>query len=77
MDARSSPPGPTDGTLGKEIQASLGMQLRRHYQKIVEEGVPDRFAALLERFDEKVQGAAPAEARDAAKRTDEGKDPAS
>jgi hypothetical protein len=58
MDGRSAPSKPTEGSLGKEVQASLGILLRDHYQKIVKEGVPDRFADLLQRYEQKVQGPA-------------------
>jgi hypothetical protein len=36
-----------DATLGREIQAKIGLQLRTLYNDIVNEGVPDRFADLL------------------------------
>lgn len=51
------PTAPTQGEegLGKDVQVSLGAQLRRHYQTIVEEGVPDRFVELLQRYDRKLQ----------------------
>ncbi len=80
MDGRSTPPRRTEGSLGKEVQASLGVLLRDHYQKIVKEGVPDRFADLLLRYEQKVQSLpvpGSAEAPDIAKSNDgEGKDPA-
>jgi hypothetical protein len=78
-DDPSVSPDPTEGTLGKDVQASLGMLLRRHYQKIVEEGVPDRFADLLLRYDQKVQPPASglAQAPGAVENNDsDGKDPA-
>jgi Anti-sigma factor NepR len=67
MDSRSEPPARPEGHLSKEIQASIGSQLIKQYQKIVEEGVPDRFADLLQRFDQKLQdrpAAAPIEGQD-------------
>ena len=80
MHGRSTPSRRTDGSLGTDIQASLGMLLREHYQKIVKEGVPDRFAELLQRYEQKVQGPPAqglAEAPEAANSTDnKGKDPA-
>jgi Anti-sigma factor NepR len=39
--------------LGKDIQVSIGTQLRKQYQMIIEEGVPDRFRELLQRYDDK------------------------
>jgi Anti-sigma factor NepR len=50
MNRRESP-ARTEGTLGKDVQAAIGSQLRREYQKIVDEGVPDRFVDLLRRFE--------------------------
>lgn len=80
MDARSVPPGHAKGSLGTDVQASLGNLLRDHYQKIVKEGVPDRFAELLQRYEHKVQGPPTqhlVEPPDVAKSSDnEGKDPA-
>lgn len=40
-----------DATLGREIQAKIGLQLRTLYNDIVSEGVPDRFADLLNQLD--------------------------
>jgi hypothetical protein len=37
--------------LNRQIQAKLGEQLRQVYNDIVRQGVPDRFAELLARFD--------------------------
>ena len=82
MDGPSTAFKRTQGSLGKDIQASLGGLLRDHYQKIVKEGVPDRFAELLLRYEQKIQGPpaqGSAKAPDIAKSTgtdNEGKDPA-
>ena len=46
----ASQPAP-DATLGREIQAKIGLQLRTLYNDIVSEGVPDRFADLLNKLD--------------------------
>jgi hypothetical protein len=46
----SSQPLP-DATLGREIQAKIGLQLRTLYNDIVSEGVPDRFVDLLSKLD--------------------------
>src|SRR5438128_1919172 len=40
-----------DATLGREIQAKIGLQLRTLYNDIVSEGVPDRFTDLLNQLD--------------------------
>jgi hypothetical protein len=37
--------------LSREVQARLGQQLRAMYDEVVNQGVPDRFTALLERID--------------------------
>ena len=39
------------GKLGREVQARLGQQLRAMYDDVVSQGVPDRFADLLNRLD--------------------------
>jgi hypothetical protein len=51
----SSQPVP-DATLGREIQAKIGLQLRTLYNDIVSEGVPDRFADLLSKLDKADKG---------------------
>jgi hypothetical protein len=50
MDAGSTP-GKTDAKLGRDIQAKIGQQLRALYDDVVNQGVPDRFADLLNRLD--------------------------
>lgn len=37
--------------LGREVQARLGQQLRAMYDDVVNQGVPDRFAELINRID--------------------------
>jgi hypothetical protein len=37
--------------LTRDIQAKLGQQLRAIYDDVVNQGVPDRFAALLDKLD--------------------------
>ena len=80
MDNGATSPA-AEGNLGKDIQASLGTQLRKHYQKIVEEGVPDRFMDLLQRYEQKVQdhsAQTSPDSRDVSPRDEsEGKDSAS
>jgi len=48
-DAAAKP----DATLGREIQAKIGLQLRTLYNDIVSEGVPDRFSDLISQLDKK------------------------
>lgn len=36
--------------LSREVQARLGQQLRAMYDDVVSQGVPDRFAELLNRL---------------------------
>lgn len=38
--------------LGRDVQARLGQQLRAMYDEVVNQGVPDRFAELLNRLDQ-------------------------
>jgi hypothetical protein len=40
------------GKLGREVQARLGQQLRAMYDDVVSQGVPDRFAELINRLDD-------------------------
>jgi len=35
--------------LGKDIQHQIGLQLRKVWAEVVEEGVPERFAELIKR----------------------------
>jgi len=39
--------------LGPEIKAKIGQQLRAMYSDVVNQGVPDRFAEILRRLDDK------------------------
>ena len=52
----STPPGEGPKAkkrgLDREIQNQIGRQLRSLYVDVVQEGVPDRFAELLQRLDE-------------------------
>lgn len=43
--------GKADAKLGRDIQAKIGQQLRALYDDVVNQGVPDRFADLLDRLD--------------------------
>ncbi|HMN87575.1 MAG TPA: NepR family anti-sigma factor [Bauldia sp.] len=51
MDERRSP-----AKLNRDVQARLGEQLRRMYNDVVSEGVPDRFADLLAKLDKPDSG---------------------
>jgi hypothetical protein len=37
--------------LGRDVQARLGQQLRAMYDEVVSQGVPDKFADLINRLD--------------------------
>jgi hypothetical protein len=39
--------------LGSEIKAKIGQQLRTMYADVVDQGIPDRFAEILRKLDEK------------------------
>ncbi len=39
--------------LGSEIKAKIGQQLRTMYADVVNQGIPDRFAEILRKLDEK------------------------
>ena len=41
------------GRLSADIQYKLGQQLRAMYTDVVNEGVPDQFAELLQRLDKR------------------------
>ncbi|MBN8919349.1 MAG: hypothetical protein J0H62_01275 [Rhizobiales bacterium] len=49
-------PAADNASLGREIQSKIGDQLRALYDDVVSQGVPDRFAELLKRLDEKGGG---------------------
>jgi hypothetical protein len=40
------------GRLGRDVQSKIGQQLRAMYDGVVNEGVPDRFNAMLLQLDE-------------------------
>ena len=46
----------SDATLGREVQSKIGDQLRALYDDVINQGVPDRFAELLKRLEEKGGG---------------------
>ncbi|HET9716580.1 MAG TPA: NepR family anti-sigma factor [Pseudolabrys sp.] len=37
--------------LGRDVQARLGQQLRAMYDEVVNQGVPERFAELINRLE--------------------------
>jgi hypothetical protein len=41
------------GRLGRDVQNKIGQQLRAMYDDVVNQGVPERFANLLRKLDEK------------------------
>jgi hypothetical protein len=48
---RIKKPSAKPAKLGREVQARLGQQLRAMYDDVLNQGVPDRFAELLNRLD--------------------------
>lgn len=44
--------GAKPGKLGRDVQARLGQQLRAMYDDVVNQGVPDRFADLINRLED-------------------------
>ena len=60
--AGSQTPAPNDDKtsnspqLSPEIQGKIGQQLRKIYDDMVNQGVPDRFADLLSRLDKPNDG---------------------
>ena len=38
--------------LGTDIEAKIGLQLRAMYSHVLSQGIPDRFAKILDRLDE-------------------------
>jgi hypothetical protein len=45
--------GKREPHLGHDIRAKIGQQLRTIYDDIVNEGIPERFAELLNRLDDR------------------------
>lgn len=50
MDTETTP-RKTSAKLGRDVQAKIGQQLRAMYDDVLKQGVPDRFADLLNRLD--------------------------
>ena len=38
--------------LGTDIEAKIGLQLRAMYSEVLSQGIPDRFAEILDRLDQ-------------------------
>ena len=53
MNAAELSPVKNDATLSRDIQSKIGEQLRAQYDEVVNQGIPDRFADLLKRLDER------------------------
>ncbi len=53
VEAASSRNKKQTAKLSRDVQAKLGQQLRAVYDDVVSQGVPDRFAELLSRLDDK------------------------
>jgi len=47
---RNRKPGTKPAKLGREVQARLGQQLRAMYDEVLNQGVPERFAELINRI---------------------------
>ena len=45
-------PKPEQAKLTRDIQITIGQQLRAIYTNVIDHGVPDRFVALLRQFDQ-------------------------
>jgi hypothetical protein len=52
MEAASSRNKKSPAKLSRDVQAKLGQQLRSIYDDVVSQGVPDRFAELLNQLDD-------------------------
>ena len=50
-DTRTRKTNAKPAKLTREVQARLGQQLRAMYDDVVSQGVPDRFADLVNRID--------------------------
>jgi len=49
-ETRNRKTGAKPAKLSREVQARLGQQLRSMYDDVVNQGVPDRFAELINRI---------------------------
>jgi hypothetical protein len=49
-ETRTRKTGIKPAKLSREVQARLGQQLRSMYDDVVNQGVPDRFAKLIDRI---------------------------
>jgi hypothetical protein len=48
---RTRKPGTRPARLSRDVQARLGQQLRAIYDEVVNQGVPEKFATLLNKID--------------------------
>ena len=53
MQNRHYRPASAADDLGRDVQTKLGKTLQAYFDDVVKEGVPDRFADLLQQFDER------------------------
>ena len=53
ISGSSVKPAKSAGRLDRNTQAKIGQQLRAVYEEVVKEGVPDRFAEILRRLEQK------------------------
>ncbi len=53
MNSAELSPVQNDAALSRDIQSKIGEQLRAQYHEVVNQGIPDRFADLLRRLDER------------------------
>jgi hypothetical protein len=56
MNNNLNPPMQNEAALGRDVQHKIGEQLRAVYDDVVNQGVPDRFAELLKRLDDREGG---------------------
>jgi hypothetical protein len=49
--AQRKKPNAKPAKLGREVQARLGQQLRAMYDEVLNQGVPERFAELIDRIE--------------------------
>lgn len=57
---KNPPPRRKDASLGRDVQAKIGQQLRAYYDGLIEP-TPDRFVDLLQKLDKSTSGKGSAE----------------
>lgn len=55
ISAKTPPPRRKDASLGRDVQAKIGQQLRAYYDGLIEP-TPDRFVDLLQKLDKSTSG---------------------